>query len=53
MDIEEIGDRITGKQIMSVDITYGEDTMTIHFDDGSVLEIIVDSIYLDTLDYDD
>lgn len=53
MDINEIADEIVGKQIMNVDVTYGEDTLTIYFDDGSVLELIVDSIYLDSIGFDD
>lgn len=53
MDINEIADIITGKLIMNVDVTYGEDTLIIYFNDGSVLELIVDSIYLDGIDFDD
>jgi len=53
MEINEIAERIVGKEIVNVDVTYGEDTLTLYFNDGSVLEIIVDSIYLDSLDYDD
>jgi hypothetical protein len=53
MDINEIAERIIGKEIVNVDVTFGEDTLTIFFDDGSVLELIVDSIYLDSIDYDD
>lgn len=53
MEINEIAERIVGKEIVNVDVTYGEDTLTLYFSDGSVLEIIVDSIYLDSLDYDD
>ena len=53
MEINEIAERIIGKEIVNVDVTYGEDTLTLYFNDGSVLEIIVDSIYLDSLDYDD
>lgn len=53
MEINEIAERIIGKEIVNVDVTYGEDTLTIYFNDGSVLEIIVDSIYLDSFDYDD
>lgn len=53
VDINEIAERIIGKEIVNVDVTYGEDTLTIYFDDGSVLELIVDSIYFDSIDYDD
>ena len=53
MDINEIAERIVGKEIVNVDVTFGEDTITIYFNDGSILELIVDSIYYDTLDYDD
>lgn len=53
MDINEIAERIVGKEIVNVDVTFGEDTLTIYFDDGSILELIVDSIYYDTIDYDD
>ena len=53
MDINEIADKILDKQIINVDVTYGEDTLTIYFQDGSVLELIVDSIYYDEIGYDD
>ena len=53
MDINEIAERIVGKEIVNVDVTFGEDTLTIYFEDGSILELIVDSIYYDTIDYDD
>lgn len=53
MDINEISERIIGKEVVNVDVTYGEDTLTIYFNDGSVLELIVDSIYYDSIDYDD
>lgn len=53
MDINEIADKILDKQIINVDVTYGEDTLTIYFQDGSMLELIVDSIYYDEIGYDD
>ena len=53
MDINEIAERIVGKEVVNVDVTFGEDTLTIYFDDGSILELIVDSIYYDSIDYDD
>lgn len=53
MDINEIAERIVGKEVVNCDVTYGEDTISIYFSDGSVLELIVDSIYYDSIDYDD
>lgn len=53
MDINEISERIVGKEVVNCDVTYGEDTITIYFNDGSILELIVDSIYYDSIDYDD
>ena len=40
------------KTVDDVDIVYGENTMTIFLSDGSSVEMIVDSIYLNTIDYD-
>lgn len=52
-DIQKIADELVGKEITAIDVVYGEDTMVIHFQDGSVLEVIIDAIYLDAPDYDD
>jgi len=53
MDIQEIAEHITGKMIEAVDVVFGEDTMVIYFDDGSDVELIVDSIYCNRPDLDD
>ncbi len=53
MDIQSIADHITGKIIDAVDVVYGEDTLTIWLDDGTSVEMIVDSIYANVPDLDD
>tara|TARA_R110000772_G_scaffold44736_1_gene102899 strand:+ start:201 stop:431 length:231 start_codon:yes stop_codon:yes gene_type:complete len=53
MDIQEISEHIVGKTIDAVDVVYGEDTMVIYLDDGSHVELIVDSIYAHVPDLDD
>ena len=53
MDIHEIATHITGKIIEAVDVIYGEDTLTLYLEDGSIVELIVDSIHCDIPDYDD
>ena len=40
------------KRIDDIDIVFGENTMTVFLDDGSSVEMIVDSIYLNTTEYD-
>jgi len=47
-----IAKHMINKTIDDIDIVYGENTMTIFLDDGSSVEMIVDSIYLNTTDYD-
>ena len=53
LDIQSIADHITGKIIDAVDVVYGEDTLTIWLDDGTSVEMIVDSIYANVPDLDD
>ena len=53
MDIQQISEHIVGKTIDAVDVVYGEDTMIIYLDDGSSIELIVDSIYANIPDLDD
>ena len=52
-DIQKISEELIGKEITAVDVVYGEDILILHLQDGSVLEIIIDAIYLDSPDYDD
>ncbi len=53
MDIQEISKHIVGKTIDAVDVVYGEDSMVIYLDDGSSVELIIDSIYANVPDLDD
>lgn len=53
MDISEIAEHMTGKQIEAIDVVYGEDVLTIYLSDGSDVELIVDSIYCNIPDLDD
>ena len=53
MDIDEIAEVMTGKLIEEVQITFGEDTMTLYLSDGSSIEIVIDSIYADIPELDD
>ena len=46
-----IAKHMINKTIDDIDIVYGENTMTIFLDDGSSVEMIVDSIYLNTTEY--
>ena len=52
MDIQLIALHMMDKTIDDVDIVYGEDTMTIFLSDGSSVEMIIDSIHLNTTEYD-
>ena len=52
MDILIIAKHMMDKTIDDIDIVYGENTMTIFLDDGSSVEMIVDSIHLNATEYD-
>ena len=41
------------KTINNVDVVHGEDTMVIHLDDGSSIELIIDNAYMNIQDLDD
>lgn len=53
MDIDEIAEVMTGKFIEEVQLTFGEDVMTLFLSDGSSIEIVIDSIYADIPELDD
>ena len=53
MDIQLIALHMQDKTIDSVDIVFGEDTMIINLSDGSSVELIVDSAYMNVQDLDD
>ena len=52
MDILLIAKHMMDKTIDDIDIVYGENTITIFLDDGSSVELIVDSIHLNATEYD-
>lgn len=51
-NIDDIASHIVGKRIETADVTFGEDTVTLVLSDGSVLELVVDQIYLDCPELD-
>jgi len=53
MDIQLIALHMQDKTIDSVDVVHGEDTMVIHLSDGSSVELIIDSAYMNIQDLDD
>jgi len=53
MDIQLIALHMLDKTINNVDIVHGEDTMVIHLDDGSSIELIIDNAYMNIQDLDD
>tara|TARA_R110000823_G_scaffold241505_1_gene366212 strand:- start:1568 stop:1810 length:243 start_codon:yes stop_codon:yes gene_type:complete len=53
MDIQQIAEHMVGKIVDAVDVVYGEDTMIIYLDDGSDIELIIDSIHANVPDLDD
>jgi hypothetical protein len=52
MDIEEIAKHMTDKMVIGVEVEYDQNTMVITLDDGSTIELIVDSIYAEVPEYD-
>jgi len=53
MDIQLIALHMLDKTIDNVDVVHGEDTMVIHLNDGSSVELIIDSIYMNIQEVDD
>ena len=53
MDIQLIALHMLDKTIDNVDVVHGEDTMVIHLGDGSSVELIIDSAYMNVQDLDD
>lgn len=53
MSIDEIAQHMIGKTIEDVNVVYGEDILTIYLSSGMSIEIICDSIYADTPEFDD
>jgi hypothetical protein len=53
VDINLIAAHMINKTIDAVDIVYGEDTMIMTLSDGSSVELIIDSIYMNIQEVDD
>ena len=53
MDIQLIALHMLDKTIDNVDVVHGESEMIITLSDGSTVEMIVDSIYMNIQDLDD
>ena len=53
MDIQLIALHMLDKTIDNVDVVHGEDTMVIHLSDGSSVELIIDSAYMNIQEIDD
>lgn len=52
MDIEEIAQHMTDKLVIGVEVLYDANTMILTLDDGSSIELIVDSIFAEVPSYD-
>tara|TARA_R110002049_G_scaffold117258_1_gene270310 strand:- start:246 stop:413 length:168 start_codon:yes stop_codon:yes gene_type:complete len=53
MDIQLIALHMIDKTIDNVDVVHGEDTMVINLSDGSSIELIIDTAYMNVPDLDD
>jgi len=53
MQIDKIVTSMVGKTIEEVQVGYDESEMILFLDDGTVVEIVVDSIHADVPDLDD
>ena len=53
MDVHTIALHMQNKTIDAVDIVQGESELIIHLSDGSSVELIIDSIYMNIQDLDD
>jgi len=53
VDIHQIAEHMEGKIIDNVDVVYGEDTIVLYLEDGSDVELVLDSIYLNVPATDD
>jgi len=52
MDINEIADHMTDKLVIGVEIEYDNNTLVLTLDDGSTIELVVDSIFAEIQPYD-
>jgi hypothetical protein len=53
MDVQLIALHMADKTIDAVDVVQGESELIIHLSDGSSVELIVDSIYMNVQELDD
>lgn len=52
MDINEIADHMTDKVVIGVEVEYDNNTLVLTLDDGSTIELVVDSIFAEIQPYD-
>lgn len=52
MNIDEIAQHMTDKTVIGVEVLYDANTMIVTLDDGSSIELIVDSIFAEVPSYD-
>ena len=52
MDINEIADHMTDKLVIGVEVEYDNNTLVLTLDDGSTIELVVDSIFAEIQPYD-
>jgi len=50
--IEDIVRHILDKSVIDAEVQYDNNSLTLVFDDGSVVEIVVDSIHAEVPDFD-
>jgi len=53
MDVQLIALHMADKTIDAVDVVQGESEMILHLSDGSSVEMIIDSIYMNVQELDD
>jgi hypothetical protein len=52
MNIEEIAEHMTDKMVIGVEVLYDANAMILTLDDGSSIELVVDSIFAEVPTYD-
>ena len=52
MDIDEISDHMKGKQILDIEVEYDNNTLILTMDDGSIIEMVIDTIYAELPNFD-
>lgn len=52
MDINQIADHMEGKEILSIEVEYDNNTLILTLSDGTTIEMVIDTIYAELPEFD-